>query len=124
MLVPPRWCRVGAQEGAALAREAAGPSQAPVGGTEVELGGAVREESGPGPGLSGEGSGCDVTKAKRLGRDLAGGGGSCPSPTLGRQPLFQLLRPRGAPGSRAALLGVGVVWPGVQGGGGRPPVFI
>lgn len=76
MLVPRCWCGVGAQKGAALAREAAGPSQAPLDGTEVELGGGVREESGPGPGLSGEGSGCDVTKAKQLGRDLGGAVGA------------------------------------------------
>lgn len=121
MLVPPCWCRVGAQEGAALAREAAGSSQAPLDGTEVELGGGVREESGPGPGLSGEGSGCDVTKAKQRGRDL-GGRWELPFSYLGRRPLCW--GPQGPLAVGQRCWEWGVVWPGVQGGGGRQPVFI
>ena len=44
-----------------------------------------------------------------------------PPPTVGRQPLCQPLWPRGIPGSRAALLGVGVVWPGFKVGDSRCP---
>lgn len=56
----------GGQEGAALARDAAALLKPPRRGLEVEPRGGVWVESGPGPGLSGEGSGCDVTKAESM----------------------------------------------------------
>lgn len=55
----------------------------------------MREESGPGPGLSREGSVCDGTKAKCLGRDLAGAVGAAPLPLWGDSLCAHLGDPKG-----------------------------